>query len=1142
MRKFLSVLVSLLLGFSSFLPTTANAVTPATAPGTYSSIDQTSPLNIDGYDVAAVKQATFLVVWTRYPVSQDIQSLITQSLQNVPGSQSTTNAVYFSGVPAPGQTITCPAPAWADSNFGQYYVQYGTDGHLYLHATKISHYVVGNNVFPSFKVKKEITGTSTFPDSGFDFVLKEGSTTVGTAHADKADTPFSFNLNSNFHMPITFTMNEVQPSPVPTGWTYSAISYTVTIDQNLNLTYVENDSSLLQCPPSTTTPTIFTFTNNYTTPPPATVDIHGTKAVTGTPTTTPTFSFVLKDGTTTVGTAQVTGAGDFTFTNIPVPASGSKTLTMSEQTPTPVPTGWTYSTASYTVTIQSNGSVVYNTSDGRQPTFTNSYITPPPATVDIHGTKAVTGNPTTIPNGGFSFVLKDGTTTVGTAQVSGAGNFTFANIPVPASGSKTLTMSEVQPGTIPTGWTYSGATYNVIVGADGSVSYQTSAGIPLDGLPTFTNSYTTPVLSTIHATKIIAGSPTAIPDGGFSFVLKDGTTTVGTAQTDKAGTVTFSMSSNFQLPANGTTTLVMSEVQPGTIPTGWTYSGATYNVIVGADGSVSYQTNDGIPLDGLPVFINSYLATPTLSDIQATKIITGSPTTIPDGGFSFVLKDGANTVGTAQTDKAGTVTFSMGSNFQLPASGTTTLVMSEVQPGTIPTGWTYSGATYNVIVGADGSVSYQTSDGIPLDGLPTFTNSYTAPVLSAIQATKIIAGNPTTIPDGGFSFVLKDGSTTVGTAQTDKSGTVTFSMDSNFQLPASGTTTLVMSEVQPGTVPTGWTYSNATYNVIVGADGSVSYQTSDSIALPVLPIFINSYFATPNLGDIQATKIITGSPTTIPDGGFSFVLKDGSTTVGTAQTDKAGTVSFSMDSNFQLPASGTTTLVMREVQPDTLPAGWTYSGATYNVIVGTDGSISYQTNDGIPLDGLPTFTNSYTAPVLSAIQATKIITGNPTTIPDGGFSFVLKDGSTTVGTAQTDKAGTVTFSMNSNFQLPASGTTTLVMSEVQPGTVPTGWTYSNATYNVIIGADGSVSYQTSGGAAINDLPSFTNNYMAVPVTPETPTPTAVAGESSTIIENPYTGNTAYPPLASVFAMLGLAGLVTAALRKKHRDHSNDKRD
>lgn len=105
MRKFISVLVSLLLGFSSFLPLTANA------QSNYTQIDNNSPgwesvsggarINVDGYDVAAVKQATFLVVWTREPVTD--QGPITTGLRSVPGSQSTTNTVYSAGSPRPGK-------------------------------------------------------------------------------------------------------------------------------------------------------------------------------------------------------------------------------------------------------------------------------------------------------------------------------------------------------------------------------------------------------------------------------------------------------------------------------------------------------------------------------------------------------------------------------------------------------------------------------------------------------------------------------------------------------------------------------------------------------------------------------------------------------------------------------------------------------------------------------------------------------------------------------------------------------------------------------------------------------------------------------------------------------------------------------
>ena len=624
----------------------------------------------------------------------------------------------------------------------------------------------------------------------------------------------------------------------------------------------------------------------------------------------------------------------------------------------------------------------------------------------IEAYKQIVNNPGgTLPT--FHFTLKDGQTTVGTASINQQGGFTFSNLSFTMpTGQHTLTLTMTEDQTSPTAnWTYSTASYQVVVRSDGSVTYQNSSGTGITGLPMFTNTYTppvtppTPTLSVIGGHKAISGNPTGtIPT--FNFTLKNGQTTVGTASINKDGDFTFNIPQGaVTLPPTGSTlTLTMAEDQTNPAAN-WTYSTASYQVVIHSDGSVTYQNNDGTP-SGLPVFTNTYTPpvtppTPTLAVIGGHKAISGNPTgTTPT--FGFTLKNGQTTVGTASINKDGDFTFNiLQGAITLPPTGSTlTLTMTEDPAATVEPGWTYSTASYQVVVYSDGSVTYQNSDGSSIaTDLPVFTNTYTPPVtpptptLAVIGGHKAISGNPTgTIPT--FGFTLKNGQTTVGTASINKDGDFTFNIPQGaVTLPAEGSIlTLTMTEDPAATVEAGWTYSTATYRVAVHSDGSVTYQNSDGSSITTdLPVFTNTYATTdippnnpplgpaPELNPIQVHKSISGNPTgDLPT--FGFTLKNGQTTVGTASVNHAGTVTFTMQ-NFNLPeGESTVTLTMTEDQPATVPAGWTYSSVSYQVVVHSDGSITYLNSDGSAVNGIPDFTNIY-----DPSQATVIITD--TTVP-----------------------------------------------------------------------------------------------------------------------------------------------------------------
>ena len=713
--------------------------------------------------------------------------------------------------------------------------------------------------------------------------------------------------------------------------------------------------------------------------------------------TLPTFRFTLKNGQDTVGTASIQGPGTVTFSldGLTLP-TGQHTVTLIMTEDQTAPANWTYSGMSYQVVVRSDGSVTYQNDDGvgisGLPIFTNTYtppVTPPTPTLAAIGVyKAVSGSPAgTIPT--FGFTLKNGSTTVGTASINHDGDFTFAIAPgavtLPTGDSiLTLTMAENQNA--PANWTYSAASYQVNVYPDGSVSYGNSDGTP-SGLPVFTNTYTPPVtppvptLAAIGGHKAISGSPAGtIPT--FSFTLKNGQAAVGMASINHDGDFTFAIAPGAVTLPTGDDTLTLTMDEDQNAPANWTYSIASYRVVVYSDGSVVYENSDGSGITSdLPVFTNTYTQpvtppTPTLAAIGGHKTISGSPAgTVPT--FGFTLKNGQTTVGTASINHDGDFTFAIAPGAVILPAGDDTLTLTMTEDPAASANWTYSTASYRVIVHSDGSVTYQNSSGGAVSGLPVFTNTYTqpvtppAPTLASINARKAISGNPIgTVPT--FRFTLKNGQATVGTASINKEGEFTFTIPQGAVTLPTGNNTLAltMTEDPAATVEPGWTHSAASYRVIVHSDGSVTYQNSSGGAVSGLPVFTNTYSTTvippenpplgpaPELSPIKVHKSVTGNPAgDLPT--FRFTLKNGQATVGTASIDHAGTATFAMR-DFTLPTGdNTVTLTMTEDQPQTLPAGWAYSSASYRLVVHSDGSVVYENSDGSRVNGIPEFINVY---------------------------------------------------------------------------------------------------------------------------------------------------------------------------------------
>jgi Lysyl oxidase/Bacterial Ig domain/Protein of unknown function (DUF2012) len=201
--------------------------------------------------------------------------------------------------------------------------------------------------------------------------LSQNGTTVATTTVG-ASGSYGFSNVANGTYTVT---------PSETGFTFSPTSQSVTVNGN-----------------------------------PATVPVFTATQVTWTisGTITPAASgatVTLTQGTTTIGTAAVSSSGTYSFSNVP---NGTYTVTPSEA-------GFTFSPTSQSVTVNGNPATV--------PVFTATQVA-----------WTISGTITPAPSGSGAIVtLTQGTTTIGTAAVSGTGTYSFSNVP---NGTYTVTPSD----------------------------------------------------------------------------------------------------------------------------------------------------------------------------------------------------------------------------------------------------------------------------------------------------------------------------------------------------------------------------------------------------------------------------------------------------------------------------------------------------------------------------------------------------------------------------------------------------------------------------------------------------------------------------------------------------------------------------
>ena len=325
------------------------------------------------------------------------------------------------------------------------------------------------SVTATLQVKKLLKeGETTLPltDDQFEFVLKEGNTTLETAK-NKADGTVTFKeLSYTAEGTHTYTITENKGKDASINYSTQTITATVDVKKAndklvATVTYSGGDTEQGD-----------TFTNTKTppTPPtpvpptvkPTTAQFKAKKvlAINGTSDRTlkaNEYTFLLKDQAgTLIDTKTNAENGDILFNPVSFNEAGTFTYTIAEQKPATPESAITYDETVHTVTVtvtkdasgQLNAEVQY---DGKKdaPTFTNTYTHPTPPTPSekqITTSKILEGRD--LLGGEFSFNLLDANGTVlQTKQNAADGTVTFDAIAYTEAmiGTHKYTVKEVVP-------------------------------------------------------------------------------------------------------------------------------------------------------------------------------------------------------------------------------------------------------------------------------------------------------------------------------------------------------------------------------------------------------------------------------------------------------------------------------------------------------------------------------------------------------------------------------------------------------------------------------------------------------------------------------------------------------------------------
>ncbi len=299
----------------------------------------------------------------------------------------------------------------------------------------------------------------------------------------------------------------------------------------------------------------------------------------------------------------------------------------------------------------------------------------------------------------------------------------------------------------------------------------------------------------------------------------------------------------------------------------------------------------------------------------------------------------------------------------------------------------------------DDGTGHLSAEFVDSDGLE-FKNSYSASATSAtISARKVLEGRD--LAAGEFEFVLLDADgKTVRTAKNAADGSVTFGA---IEYSAPGAYTYTIAEV--GGNAGGVKYDGSRHEVKVTVTDNRAGALSADVEYVDAPTFVNTYKAQPVDVGIVAKKVLNG--TNLTKGQFTFALKG---TVNdepvelTAANDADGNVVFP---HLELASAGTYTFTVSEVAGDEARVTYDKRVFTVTVEVTDDGSgkLSATVANDAP-EGAMVFVNTYTPPATPPANPPATPT-TPTTTVKTTARPVPQTGDASVGAAVPIAAATV---------------------------------------------------------------------------------------------------------------------------------------
>ena len=426
-------------------------------------------------------------------------------------------------------------------------------------------------------------------------------------------------------------------------------------------------------------------------------------------------------------------------------------------------------------------------------------------------------------------------------------------------------------------------------------------------------------------------------------------------------------------------------------------------------------------------FSNSYAAS-TKVNLIAKKVLNGRD--LADKQFTFTLTGDGNNNNTVSQRKTnaedGTITFDPLSFTQQDIGKIYHYTLKEEIPETQAAGYTYDETEYPVTI----EITDENDNGtltatVTIDGKsydpknpPTFTNTYEASGKITLEGKKFITGK--SLEAGEFAFILTDED---GNPVKDQEGndieSVSNDADGNFAFETIhynqdqvGEHVYFIKEAIPNPKVNGYTYDETTFRVTVQVSDNGDRTLTPSIK-EICPIrgdkvgsaveevlFTNKYNAEGSV-TLEACKSLERR--VLKENQFNFILydSDNNTVLQTKQNNSAGKVIFESISYDETKLGKHIYYIKEE---DTNEAGYTYATDVYQATVTVEDnnhngklttSVSYakldaNTNQYNTIEGVPEFTNTYSATGNITLSGEKKLTGNKALEKDQ-FTFILTD-------------------------------------------------------------------------------------------------------------------------------------------------------